>query len=197
MKPLSRRDFLKVGGLAFLGTAGATALTQQSKHEHVHENHKSEHTSHGTQQGDHGDLPGTVGEVDHEKNGFNPTDTLTDFDYGEVSTLPNGQTLREYKIVSLNKDIEVVPGIAFTACTYNGRTPGPTLRATEGDRIRIHFSNGSNHPHTMHFHGFHPGEMDGVPGTGPGGLVEPGGSFTYEFDAEPFGLHLYHCHVFP
>ena len=49
----------------------------------------------------------------------------------------------------------------------------------------------------MHFHGFHPGDMDGVPGTGPGGLVEPGGTFTYEFDAEPFGLHLYHCHVFP
>lgn len=49
----------------------------------------------------------------------------------------------------------------------------------------------------MHFHGFHPGEMDGVPSTGPGGLVEPGSSFTYEFDAEPFGLHLYHCHVFP
>jgi FtsP/CotA-like multicopper oxidase with cupredoxin domain len=197
MKPLSRRDFLKVGGLAFLGTAGATALTQQTKHDHVHENNNNEYASHTMQQGDHGDLPGTVGEVDHEKNGFNPTDTLTDFDYGEVSTLPNGQTLREYKIVALNKNIEVVPGIEFPAWTYNGRIPGPTLRATEGDRIRINFSNGSNHPHSMHFHGFHPGEMDGVPGTGPGGLVEPGGNFMYEFDAEPFGLHLYHCHVFP
>jgi manganese oxidase len=197
MKPLSRRDFLRVGGLAFLGTAGATALTQ-NKVEHVHEiSHDNLHTSHAMQQGDHGDLPGTVGEVDHEKNGFNPTDTLTDFDYGEVSTLPNGQTLREYKIVALNKTIEVVPGIEFSAWTYNGRIPGPTLRATEGDHIRINFSNGSNHPHTMHFHGFHPSQMDGVPGTGPGGLVEPGGNFIYEFDAEPFGLHLYHCHIFP
>src|SRR5215216_2815154 len=196
MKPLSRRDFLKVGSLAFLGTAGATALAQ-NKPEHVHTDQSHTLTSHTMQQGDHGDLPGTVGEVDHEKNGFNPTDTLTDFDYGEVSTLPSGQILREYKIVALNKNIEVVPGIEFPAWTYNGRIPGPTLRATEGDRIRIQFSNGSNHPHSMHFHGFHPGEMDGVPGTGPGGLVEPGGSFTYEFDAEPFGLHLYHCHVFP
>ena len=115
MKPLSRRDFLKVGGLAFLGTAGATALTQQTKHDHVHENNSNEHASHTMKQGDHGDLPGTVGEVDHEKNGFNPSDTLTDFDYGEVSTLPNGQTLREYKIVALNKNIEVVPGIEFPA----------------------------------------------------------------------------------
>ena len=197
MKLLSRRDFLKVGGLAFLGTAGATAVTQNN-HQHVHESPATPvHTSHIMQQGDHGDLPGTVGEVNYEKNGFNPSDTLTDFDYGEVSTLPNGQILREYKIVALNKNIEVVPGIEFAAWTYNGRIPGPTLRATEGDRIRIHFSNGSNHPHSMHFHGFHHGEMDGVPGTGPGGLVEPGGNFTYEFDAEPFGLHLYHCHVFP
>jgi FtsP/CotA-like multicopper oxidase with cupredoxin domain len=37
--------------------------------------------------------------------------------------------------------------------------------------------------------------MDGVPGTP--GVIEPGSTFTYEFDAEPFGLHLYHCHVFP
>ncbi|MGZ9234217.1 MAG: multicopper oxidase domain-containing protein [Anaerolineales bacterium] len=198
MKPLSRRDFLKVGGLAFIGTAGATALTQNNQnHQHQAEQPNKMQSSHVMQQGDHGDLPGTVGEVDHEKNGFNPTDILTDFDYGEVSTLPNGQVLREYKIVSLNKNIEVVPGIEFPAWTYNGRIPGPTIRATEGDRIRIQFSNGSSHPHSIHFHGFHPSEMDGVPGTGPGGFVEPGGSFTYEFDAEPFGLHLYHCHVFP
>jgi FtsP/CotA-like multicopper oxidase with cupredoxin domain len=38
--------------------------------------------------------------------------------------------------------------------------------------------------------------MDGVPGAGPG-VIETGESFTYEFEAEPFGLHLYHCHVFP
>ena len=55
--------------------------------------------------------------------------------------------------------------------------------------------NGSSHPHSLHFHGFHTAEMDGVPGTP--GMVQPGESFTYEFDAEPFGLHLYHCHVAP
>ena len=193
---ISRRDFLKAGGLTVLGTVGATALIQNNNTQAASNSHCA-HTGHVMQQGDHGDLPGTVGEVDHEKNGFNPTDLLTDFDYGEVSTTPDGQVLREYEIVALNKNIEVVPGIEFPAWTYNGRIPGPTLRATEGDRIRIHFSNGSNHPHSIHFHGFHPSEMDGVPGTGPGGLVEAGSSFTYEFDAEPFGLHLYHCHVFP
>jgi FtsP/CotA-like multicopper oxidase with cupredoxin domain len=28
-------------------------------------------------------------------------------------------------------------------------------------------------------------------------IVKPGESFTYEFDAKPFGLHLYHCHTMP
>ena len=190
MNPISRRDFLKYGGLTLAGAAGVTAIGQRPG------GGSKVSTKPMVQHGD--DLmPGIHGEVDHEANGFNPTEVLTDFDYGEVSTLPSGQTLREYRIVAANRNIEVVPGIEFPAWTYNGRIPGPTLRCTEGDRIRIHFANGSNHPHTMHFHGIHSGPMDGVPGTGPGGSVAPGDSFVYEFDAEPFGLHLYHCHIFP
>jgi FtsP/CotA-like multicopper oxidase with cupredoxin domain len=190
MKPLfSRRDFLKAGGLTLLGAAGAVTAS------HLGQNAGASGITptmmHGNEQ-----IPG-AGEVDHKKNGFNPTDILTDYDYGKTSVLADGRTLREFEIVAINKNIEIVPGIEFQAWTYNGRIPGPTLRCTEGDRVRIRFSNGSDHPHTMHFHGFHPGEMDGVPGTGAGGNVEPGKSFVYEFDAEPFGLHLYHCHAFP
>ena len=193
---LSRRDFLKAGGLTLLGAVGANAISHAASDSGT--GNSKVLAAPAMQHDDHdGVMPNTVGEVDHEKNGFNPTDILTDFDYGEVSTLPNGQTLREYEIVALNKNIEVVPGIEYPAWTYNGRIPGPTIRATEGDHIRIHFSNGSNHPHTMHFHGFHPGAMDGIPGSGPGGNVLPGESFVYEFDADPFGLHLYHCHSFP
>ena len=193
MKPISRRDFLKLSGLTLAGAAGATALGQR------YAGVSKVAAKNVKPQMQHGDdlIPGIVGEVDHEKNGFNPTEILTDFDYGEVSTLPDGRTLREYKIVAANRTIEVLPGIEFPAWTYNGRVPGPTIRCTEGDRIRINFVNGSDHPHSMHFHGIHAGNMDGVPGTGPGGSVPPSESFVYEFDAEPFGLHLYHCHVFP
>jgi FtsP/CotA-like multicopper oxidase with cupredoxin domain len=191
MKPIiSRRDFLKLGGATLVGATGVGAVRGEKA---------STYKASQKQQIQHGDHPGPgiVGEVDHEANRFNPTDILTDFDYGEVSTLANGQTLREYNIVAANQNIEVVPGIEYPAWTYNGRIPGPTIRCTEGDRIRINFFNGSNHPHSMHFHGIHPVDMDGVPGTGPGGSVAPGDSFFYEFDAEPFGIHLYHCHVFP
>jgi len=76
MKPLSRRDFLKVGGLTFLGTAGATTVLTHGQQDHVHQDEDSGQMAHRMQQGGHGDLPGTVGEVDHEKNGFNPTEEV-------------------------------------------------------------------------------------------------------------------------
>ncbi len=139
-------------------------------------------------------------EVDHRANGFEPTEMLRDFDYGEARRLPGGRTLREYSIVARDKEIEVAPGVRYPAWTYNGRVPGPTLRCTEGDRVRIRFTNASDHPHTIHFHGIHSALMDGMPGIGEaqgGGQIEKGESFDYEFDAEPFGTHLYHCHVSP
>ena len=107
---------------------------------------------------------------------------------------PDGTLLREYHIDAYDREIEIAPGIFFPAWTYNGQVPGPTIRAAEGDRIRITFRNAGSHPHTMHFHGWHPPEMDG---SLPGHEVAPGGTFVYEFDADPFGLHLYHCHAVP
>ncbi len=148
---------------------------------------------------------GTVGRAAADAVGIDPTVYLTAWNFSNLppqtrgdfyreSPLPGGGLLREYWIVAVNRIIEVAPGVYFPAWTYNGQVPGPTLRATEGDRIRIHFTNGGSQPHTLHFHGFHPAEMDG---SMPHDFVPPGGSFLYEFDAEPAGLHLYHCHATP
>lgn len=134
--------------------------------------------------------------VDHAANGFDPSEILRDFDYGQTRRLASGRVLREWELFASDKEIEVAPGVKFPAWTYNGRVPGPTLRCTEGELLRVRFTNGSAHPHTVHFHGLHPSAMDGVPGAGAG-IIEPGGSTVYEFDAQPFGLHLYHCHVSP
>ena len=134
--------------------------------------------------------------VDHIANGFNPTEILRDFDWGTTRRLASGRTLREWTVVASDRDIEVAPGVVYPAWTYNGRVPGPTLRCNEGESLRVRFANGSAHPHTMHFHGFHAAEMDGVPEIGAG-LIQPGQSTIYEFDADPFGLHLYHCHAGP
>ena len=197
--PPSRRQFL-VGG-ALLGTAGAAlgagALRDSSAHDGA--DHRPMHG--GGSSAEHGGgvngptfRMGTT--VDHAANGFHPGKVLRDFDYGKVSTTPDGGTVRDWEVFATDKEIEVAPGVRFPAWTFNSRIPGPTLRCREGDLLRVRFINGSAHPHTMHFHGIHPADMDGVPMVGRG-LIAPGESFTYTFDAQPFGLHLYHCHVGP
>ena len=100
--------------------------------------------------------------------------------------------VREYFLTAIDKEIEIAPGLFFPAWTYNGTVPGPVIRATEGDLLRVHFGNGGSHPHTIHFHGIHPANMDGV-----FEIVPSGGEFTYEFEARPAGLQLYHCHSTP
>jgi manganese oxidase len=138
-----------------------------------------------------------VGNVDHVANGFDPMRMLVDWDHGTVTgTTDDGRPIREYEVSAGDVEIEIAPGIYFPAWTFNGRVPGPSIRATEGDHMRVNFGNFGSHPHTMHFHGFHTSEMDGVAGIGRG-AINPGEQFTYEFDAEPFGCHLYHCHAMP
>src|SRR5215210_6457670 len=100
--------------------------------------------------------------------------------------------VREYELVAYDRSIEVAQGVHFDAWTYNGTVPGPIIRATEGDLLRVKFTNGGEHPHTIHFHGIHPAKMDGV-----FEIVEPGGDFTYQFPAAPAGMQLYHCHATP
>ena len=224
----SRRDFLKVGGAGLAGLAGVLgwrglSAADDGRHtsglspgDHGQQTTDDGYSSHPTTAQtsgensslDHGGM-GTVGQVDHAANGFDPHEILTDFDYGTV-TQENGRTVRTWQIYALDREIEIAPGVHFPGWLYGSPTsaasrragvvvpqcPGPTLRCVEGERLRIEFGNGSSHPHTIHFHGIHSAIMDGVPGVGPG-MIAPGGRFVYEFDARPFGCHLYHCHAVP
>lgn len=185
--PFTRRSFLK--GTALAGTAAMAGLLAQraSALSHAAEPFGARHSGHGSNH-----VVGATSTSD-----FDPYAFLTSFDWGtEVEDLGNGRKVREYTIVASDRVIEVAPGVFFNAWTFNGQVPGPTLRAREGDRLRIRFVNAGSHPHTMHFHGIHAADMDGVPGSGPGEIL-PGGRFTYEFDADPHGVHLYHCHAIP
>ncbi len=146
---------------------------------------------------------GVVGE--YAPDGFDPTNYLKSWNFNDLPALerkkfyketglPDGTMLREYWFYAVDKKIEVAPGVFFDAWTYNGQVPAPTIRAREGDTLRIYFTNNGSKPHTAHFHGYHPSEMDG---SLPEDFVNPGESFTYEFIAEPAGLHLFHCHSTP
>src|SRR3972149_10514114 len=125
---------------------------------------------------------------------FNPDKYLREFNYGRISKLENGTIVREFTIIADDRNtLEISPGVWYNAWTFNGTVPGPTIRATEGDIVRVKFINNGSKSHTMHFHGIHPANMDGVfEMVGPGG-----GQFTYEFIAGPVGVHPYHCHAMP
>ncbi|MEZ4666493.1 MAG: copper oxidase [Anaerolineae bacterium] len=88
----------------------------------------------------------------------------------------------------------ILDNVTVTAWTYNGTVPGPMIRVTEGDRVRINFTNNLPEPTTIHWHGINvPNSMDGVPGVTQD-AVQPGQTFTYEFVAGPVGTFMYHSH---
>jgi manganese oxidase len=189
---LSRREFLAAGvaasGAAALLTAtGAGAQERTPGAAHAHAAEEAPAAMAGMA---HGENSGLVGEVDLAA--FDPTTFLETFDWGQESTDATGRTVREWEVYAADKEIEVAPGVFFPAWTYNGQVPGPTFRCRQGDLLRFRFHNASTMPHTIHFHGIHPPGMDGVTP-----VVPTGGDFVYEFEAKPFGLQLYHCHVMP
>ncbi len=190
---LTRRSWLHLTGLGSVAGSllGASRLTGQ---ELGRLPGQASHQSHAM---------GTVGHV--STAGFNPTMFLRSWNFSDLpeaeraefyreTPRPDGTLLREYDFYAADREIEIAPGMFFPAWTFNGQVPGPTIRATEGDRLRIRFRNVGSHPHTIHFHGWHTPAVDG---SLPEHQVQPGQSFVYEFDADPFGLHLYHCHTVP
>jgi FtsP/CotA-like multicopper oxidase with cupredoxin domain len=122
--------------------------------------------------------------------------------YSPVVTL-NGWTLpwrmnngvKEFHLVAEPVVREMAPGMKANLWGYNGQSPGPTLEAVEGDRVRIFVTNRLPEHTTIHWHGILlPSGMDGV-----GGLVQPqipvGKTYVYEFDLVKSGTFMYHPHA--
>jgi FtsP/CotA-like multicopper oxidase with cupredoxin domain len=100
--------------------------------------------------------------------------------------------VRELTLTMKAATIEVARETFFEAWTFNGTVPGPIIRVTEGDLLRVTLRNEGLDPHSIHWHGVHPAGQDGV--------FEPvpaGEEITYELIAEPFGCYPYHCHMEP
>ena len=116
---------------------------------------------------------------------------------------PNGWTLphrlvdgvKEFHLVAEEVDHEFAPGTRARCWGYNGSTPGPTIEAVEGDRVRIVVTNRLPEHTSIHWHGILlPSGMDGV-----GGLsqphIKPGETFVYEFTLRQHGTQMYHPHA--
>ncbi|HXF52758.1 MAG TPA: copper oxidase [Hyphomicrobiaceae bacterium] len=123
-------------------------------------------------------------------------------DYQPVVTL-NGWTLpwrmngdwKEFHLVAEPVVRELAPGMKAHLWGYNGQSPGPTIEAVEGDKVRIYVTNRLPEHTTIHWHGqLLPNGMDGV-----GGLtqphIKPGKTFVYEFELKKSGTFMYHPHA--
>jgi manganese oxidase len=177
----------------------------------------------GMMQGMMGMRPADMGEMDHGMSGTDiaPMSTMPGMDHGpddhmapipsagvpEATETIGGQPLafreedgvKVFELVAapvrwtiLDDDGEQV---VVTAWAYNGTVPGPMIRVTEGETVRIILRNDLPEPTSIHWHGIPlPNAMDGVPPLTQA-AVEPGDSFTYEFVAPPAGSFMYHSHV--
>jgi FtsP/CotA-like multicopper oxidase with cupredoxin domain len=132
-----------------------------------------------------------------------PEPSRRTFAGGQVAvTTPNGSTL-PWKVVNGVKVGHLVampvqhtfaPGLEVEAWGYNGSTPGPTIEAVEGDRVRLYVTNRLPEPTTVHWHGvILPNGMDGVAGLTQR-AIPPGETFAYEFTFNAPGTFMYHPH---
>ena len=115
---------------------------------------------------------------------------------------PNGTSLpyrmaggvKEFHLIAEPVRREFVNGLEVNCWGYNGVTPGPTIEAFEGDRVRIFVTNKLPEGTSVHWHGFIlPNGMDGVSGLNQPKIL-PGETFAYEFTLQQTGSLMYHPH---
>ena len=116
---------------------------------------------------------------------------------------PNGKSLpfvmdrgvKVFHLVAEPVKRELAPGMVINAWGYNGQTPGPTIEAVEGDRVRILVTNHLPEDTSVHWHGvLLPNGMDGVQGLNQP-HINPGETFAYEFTLRQSGTQMYHPHA--
>ena len=108
----------------------------------------------------------------------------------------DGVEIKQYTLTMQNVLHEIRPGVKQPMFSFNRQIPGPTIRVTEGDKVRVIFINNGTDPHTIHWHGVNnlTFENDGVPDVTQD-VVNPGEQFVYDLVAGPSGSKFYHCHV--
>lgn len=184
--PMGRRDFLQLAG-ASIGGVGLSTLTRPelSDHNHVMSSVTAQ-TTESFQEMDNHHKEGV--DIFLENIGKDPAFWGTPLEYtmdGDVKV---------FELLVQEVEWETQPGQSFPAMAFNGIIPGPEIRVTEGDKVRILVTNEMSQSTGVHWHGLLvPNNMDGVPFiTQP--PITPGSTFTYEFPIRNAGSHMYHSH---
>jgi nitrite reductase (NO-forming) len=107
--------------------------------------------------------------------------------------------VKEVRLDTTHKIIEIAPGVKFSAWTFGDQVPGPTVRARVGDRIKFSMTNRSDEPvpgmqltaapmmHSMDFHAAMVSPQDKYRSIAPGQTIE------FEFTLNYPGIFMYHC----
>ena len=183
---MDRRAFMRLGGYA----AGAALIAKSAPLSAQH----GPHMGHGSSAGEHDEKfaePTAAARSSAVEPG-GPAAVVT----------PNGTTLswrtvggvKVGHLVAQPVQHEFAPGLSAECWGYNGGTPGPTIEAVEGDRLRIYVTNKLPEPTSVHWHGvIVPNGMDGVSGLNQA-PIEVGQTFMYEFTLKHPGTFMYHPH---
>ena len=91
----------------------------------------------------------------------------------------------------IETDVTVAPGYVVHAWTFGGTVPGPTIRVSIGDTVRVHLTNKGQMPHSIDFHASQTAMDHQMV------AIDPGATFTYTFNAEYAGVWMYHCGTAP
>lgn len=190
---LGRRRFLKLAGLS-AGTVGAAAAFSQPGKIFNTGNLPEASTGHSIIQ-QAGDTPEEMDSL-HEQGVKTFLDYVgkePDFWRKPMEPVMDGD-VKVFNLVCQDIQWETSPGMSFPAMAYNGMVPGPEIRVTEGDKVRIVMKNEMKQSTAIHFHGVRvPNDQDGVPYITQN-PVKSGETGTYEFTVKNAGTHMYHSH---
>jgi len=99
-----------------------------------------------------------------------------------------GRHVVDVKLVAQSTTLPIMGGGTYYALTFNGQVPGPTVRVTQGDIVRVTLTVPSNES-TPHSIDMHAGQLSAT----NFGAVKVGQSMTYAYIAETPGAFKYHC----
>jgi len=173
---ISRRELLRVGAGFAAGAATAMLLGHRSRAASVVSGATLRAESYGHGVGPPADLDAA---------------TLASRLYPPPARPGSAPEVLDADLWISEQPVSVARDASFAAWTFNGRVPGPVLRAREGDQLDISLRNLGARPHNLHLHGRHDVAEDGWQ------PVPPQGRARYRLRAEPFGLHPYHCDASP
>jgi manganese oxidase len=211
----SRRAFLRASALGLAvplagaavaacgtgdgGAAGAAATNDPQTNQHGNSTADSNHT--GGTMGAHPKTPQEIRAAAdamdaHHEAGIKAFPAKTEKMGNQLLQPRMENGVKVYEITASRMQWETEPGKRVEAFAYNEQVPGPQIRVTEGDRVKVIVRNNLDQSTAVHFHGVElPNDQDGVPFiTQP--PIKPGETYTYEFTAPVgnSGSHMYHSH---